>query len=73
MLSDEAEAEDIVQQAWLRLQGSDQEIGKPRRVAHHGDDPLVPGPAAGEGTDALQRRRSLSGARRRSGRRGRSR
>jgi RNA polymerase sigma factor (sigma-70 family) len=26
MLGDEAEAEDIVQQAWLRLQGSDQEI-----------------------------------------------
>jgi RNA polymerase sigma-70 factor (ECF subfamily) len=27
VLSDDAEAEDIVQQAWLRLQGTDQEIG----------------------------------------------
>jgi RNA polymerase sigma-70 factor (ECF subfamily) len=26
MLSDDAEAEDIVQQAWLRLQGTDQVI-----------------------------------------------
>ena len=46
VLGDHAEAQDVVQQAWLRLHATDAEIDEPAGLADDRDHPAVPRPAA---------------------------